>query len=142
MGGGRRGWRRGYGEQSRTGGACHTRQPRPGGRSESSGRATAVGLRNQKHLTPSPAPHPSGIASGAPPAGASTGAGAQDAGSALGAALLAALARQQHASRMAGVAAGPSLADVLRPDVVAPLLADEEVGGAGDHKRVPHCCFN
>ncbi|KAI8476022.1 MAG: adhesion molecule [Monoraphidium minutum] len=67
----------------------------------------------------------SGIASGAPAAGGGA-AGGQDAGSALGAALLAALARQQHGAAGRG-AAGPSLADVLRPDVVAPLLADPEV---------------
>lgn len=71
----------------------------------------------------------SGIASGAPaaPYGAGAGASGQDAGSALGAALLAALARQQHSRHVAGSASGPSLADVLRPDVVAPLLADSEV---------------
>jgi hypothetical protein len=74
-----------------------------------------------------PPPARSGIASGVPAAGG--GGAQQDAGSAIGAALLAALARQQHGARMAGVAAGPSLADVLRPDVVAPLLADEEVRG-------------
>jgi len=69
----------------------------------------------------------SGIASGAPGGGGGGSSSNQDAGSALGAALLAALARQQHAQHMRGVAAGPSLADVLRPDVVAPLLADAEV---------------
>ncbi|GBF95298.1 26S proteasome regulatory subunit [Raphidocelis subcapitata] len=78
----------------------------------------------------------SGIASGG--AGGGAGGGA-DAGSALGAALLAALARQQHAQRMRGVAAGPSLADVLRPEVVAPLLADPEVlARLGQHLPEEH----
>lgn len=80
---------------------------------------------------PLPCPTPSGIASGAQATSAGVGGGGADAGASLQAALMAALARQQHA-RLAG-ATGPSLADVLRPDAVAPLLADPEARGARLH---------
>jgi hypothetical protein len=60
-------------------------------------------------------------------------------------ALLSAMQRQQgqggrdaaiaeELARRQAAAAGPSLDEVLRPDVLAPLLADEEVGLHSQHE--------
>eukprot|EP00878_Enallax_costatus_P011615 GHUV01012124.1.p1 GENE.GHUV01012124.1~~GHUV01012124.1.p1 ORF type:complete len:237 (+),score=80.45 GHUV01012124.1:1179-1889(+) len=55
--------------------------------------------------------------------------GPSDAGASLAAALLAAMARQQRAQqqREMAVAPGPGLSEVLKPEVLAPLLQDPEM---------------
>lgn len=64
---------------------------------------------------------------GAPQAG--SGGGPQDPGASLAAALLAAMARQQQQRDMVAMARapGPGLSEVLKPEVLAPLLQDPEV---------------
>lgn len=59
----------------------------------------------------------------------SASTGPSDPGASLAAALLAALARQQRGQqqREMAVAPGPGLSEVLRPEVLAPLLQDPEV---------------
>jgi hypothetical protein len=73
-------------------------------------------------------PHGSGIAGGGA-AGLQAAGGEQlsDPGASLAAALLSAVARQRGVAQRAGRAPGPGLAEVLRPDVLAPLLSDTEV---------------
>lgn len=63
-------------------------------------------------------------------AGAGAGGGSQDPGASLAAALLAAMARQQQRQELVRMsrAPGPSLSEVLKPEVLAPLLQDPEVG--------------
>ncbi len=67
------------------------------------------------------------------PAGPATGAGggSQDPGASLAAALLAAVARQRQRQELVAMARapGPSLSEVLKPEVLAPLLQDPEVRG-------------
>ena len=67
----------------------------------------------------------------APPAGGA--AAPSDPGASLAAALLAAMARQQQQQQLAAMARapGPGLSEVLKPEVLAPLLQDPEVGGLG-----------
>lgn len=69
--------------------------------------------------------------SGQAPAAAGAGAsgGSQDPGASLAAALLAAMARQQQRQELVRMsrAPGPSLSEVLKPEVLAPLLQDPEV---------------
>lgn len=62
-------------------------------------------------------------------AGAGGAGGQQDPGASLAAALLAAVARQQQQRDLVAMARapGPSLSEVLRPEVLAPLLQDPEV---------------
>jgi hypothetical protein len=62
---------------------------------------------------------------GAPPAGGEQ----QNPGASLAAALLAAVARRQQQQRMAAMASapGPGLSEVLKPEVLGPLLQDPEV---------------
>lgn len=64
---------------------------------------------------------------GAPPS--HSGGGPQDPGASLAAALLAAMARQQQQREMVAMARapGPGLSEVLKPEVLAPLLQDPEV---------------
>lgn len=67
----------------------------------------------------------SGMAGG----GGATAGGPSDPGASLAAALLTAMARQQRAQQMRdmAVAPGPSLSEVLKPELLAPLLQDPEV---------------
>jgi hypothetical protein len=62
---------------------------------------------------------------------AASGGGPQDPGASLAAALLAAMARQQQQRDMVAMARapGPGLSEVLKPEVLAPLLQDPEVCG-------------
>lgn len=50
-----------------------------------------------------------------------------DPGASLAAALVAALAQQQQQQQRGQAPAGPSLAEVLQPEALAPLLQDPEV---------------
>jgi len=78
----------------------------------------------------------SGMVGSAGAAGAAGEVATADPGASLAAALLAAMARQhrQQEFRAMAVAPGPGLSEVLKPEVLAPLLADPEVRGAR------HCC--
>jgi hypothetical protein len=65
-----------------------------------------------------------------PPGGIGAGGPPQDPGASLAAALLAAVARRQQQQELVRMARapGPSLSEVLKPEVLAPLLQDPEVG--------------
>lgn len=69
----------------------------------------------------------SGMSGQGPPPAA--GGGSQDPGASLAAALLAAMARRQQQQQLVAMARapGPGLHEVLKPEVLAPLLQDPEV---------------
>jgi hypothetical protein len=74
----------------------------------------------------------SGMAGQGAQGGSSAARPPQDPGASLAAALLAAVARRQQQQELVRMARapGPSLAEVLKPEVLAPLLQDPEVGRA------------
>jgi hypothetical protein len=73
----------------------------------------------------------SGMAGRGASGGAAAGGGSQDPGASLAAALFTAMARREQQQRLAAMAAapGPGLSEVLKPEVLVPLLQDPEVCG-------------